>query len=1077
MPELVTLQLVQSLPTSGARAAGTFHFQGQMYLAIPQLAQDIPGGAAGMNLGDSDIPLVLYRADNKGDFEQFQHLPVPGGEDAEFFSINDRFFLATASLRSGKGPYNMDVASVIFEWSGDSFVEFQRIPTFAAKQWRYFSIDERHFLGLAQGVEVPGMVPKVPNESTIFEWNGTSFTPFQTVPSRWGYNFLHFSLDGCDFLAYADHLEPSILLRWTGKKFVHCQTFDGMHGRAFCFFKDADDVAYLAFSRISSDSLLYRWDGKNFQKHQTLDGQGGRESTLVQIGLHQYLIHVRFVTGDRHNPNTALNSVIYRVEKGGLKIVSTFPTLGATDVAALSLNGQNHIVVTESLSTTRRFRTNTHIYKFIITQSAENSSAGTPVFQSPEFLKLFMSYTASKTSIGSQLTATVAGTTSFCSLLVATSYDMLLFPGSERDPSYINFRLNSRGFKELASISHLGPALASLVQICDKGAAPLVWKTHATELLNRVRAVQETNSEALWRDQIRAEAYQGRESAIASMIDYACTITMRYLRLVLSDPTKLSANFLREHYLEGRGNALGANIPYNTVMIATFFLVGLDTSYRMRQWFTNYRLDWKNVMALIVGRQGRETSGVTIGTNSVAQMMLQSSNLELPVERLYIAPHAAAPIIRESADVRTLRQYEHGFRSLWNALYGMGQLGETMFSGYPAYKPEQNNKPAINTSTTVVSELPKISTPDDWFSMNTRMRVVLEDARQLLSGCVTDYAAEQLRIVGSDLSKVVVPGLDGVDYSSKLDSYAFSTRQDTITISSCPFPLRTNLPSAIKTFETCDGVLAYRQSGLQNGEPLIWIHGLPLDSRSWAAQYDRFSESFRNIWVDLRGYGASSKIPPTITDVTQLYCDDLLALMDHLNMPRANIIGFASAGHVSLRFAAQNPQCVKSLVLLNASPRFKRNSTDYPFGFSDEQITQHFLSVANDGGIEALTNAVLDPALVFQDLSIDDAGKVKSWLRNMSYNAGLATLRGFFEHMVNDDDRDLVSMIQAPTLLLSSSLGKEVPAQSALFLREHLQNSKLVEIPNADHFFQITRPVVVNDLISAFLESLQTSSK
>jgi hypothetical protein len=102
MGESVRIELVQSLPTSGARAAASFYLQGHQYLAIPQLAQDIPGGKASMNLGDSDAPLLIYRADSGGEFRLFQELPVPGGEDAEFFSIDDRHFWATASLRSGK---------------------------------------------------------------------------------------------------------------------------------------------------------------------------------------------------------------------------------------------------------------------------------------------------------------------------------------------------------------------------------------------------------------------------------------------------------------------------------------------------------------------------------------------------------------------------------------------------------------------------------------------------------------------------------------------------------------------------------------------------------------------------------------------------------------------------------------------------------------------------------------------------------------------------------------------------------------------------------------------------------------
>ncbi|KAJ5620148.1 hypothetical protein N7510_004132 [Penicillium lagena] len=1071
----VKLELVQSLPTSGARAAEVFSIDGIQYLAIPQLAMDIPGGAIGINQGDSDISLLIYQVTRNGSFCLHQELPVPGGEDAEFFTIDGRHFLATASLRSGKGPYNMDVESTIFEWKGRVFEPFQRIPTFAAKQWRYFTVSGRHFLALAQGVTIPGLEPHVISDSTIFQWNGSTFTPFQTIPSKWGYNWLHFVLDGHNFLAYADHVQPSVILRWNGETFLHFQDLDGVGGRAFSFFTTTNGTAYLAFSRISSSSLVYRWNGQSFHLHQTLDGEGGREFALIKTKDNSYLMHVKFITGTPHDPNPVLDATVYKVCDVGLEAAATVPTLGATDVTVIpDTADEPRIVVTESITAKQSFRTDTHVYRF------KNDSVKALVkekapYQCPEFLKLFTAYTASQTSIGAKLSATVTETTSSYPLLVATSFDMLLFPGNGQDPSFINFRLGNRGFKELAAISHLGPAMGSLVQIYQLSKGSAEWKVYAENLLQDTREVRKVNSETLWRDFIQCEAFQNREATIASMVEYACSLTERYLERALEDPTLLNAEFLRDQYLEARGNKLGATVPVNAFMIATFFLVGLDTSYRMRKWFSQHHLVWKKAMVLITGKQGRDTSGVTIGTSSVAQMILQSSDLGVPLERLYIAPHGPVPAINEVTTLESLREYERQFRLSWNALHGMAQLGETMFSGYPAYKPEPNSRPTIDSSTKFVSELPKIDSPDDWLSMITRMRLVLEDSRQLLSGCVTDYAAEQLRLANNDLSKVRVPGLDGVDYSLGLQSYVPSRGPTSFTIASCPYPLCTDLPAAIQTFDVHNGRLAYRIGGSPGAQPIVWIHGLPLDSRSWSAQYEHFVGKFYNVFIDLRGYGASSKLPKDACNVTQIYCDDLLALMDHLSLPKASIVGFASAGHVALRFAAQHPTRVTGLVTLNGSPRFKRNDTDYPVGFSDAHINDHFVAAGRLGGIKGLTDKVLDPAVVFQDLSTEDAAKVANWFREMSFKAGVNTVLCFFQDIANDDDRELMPLITAPTLLLSSSLGKEVPAQTALYLRQQIRDARLVEIPDADHFFHVTRPVVVNELIMGFLSTLSNT--
>jgi len=143
----------QRLATSGARAVLPFRTDSQLRLAIPQLAVDIPGTPPYMNGGDSNIDMLLYRWAG-GRFIEDGRLPVPGGEDAVFFRIGDDEFLATASIRTGSGPYDLNVDSILYRRAGDAWVSFQAFPTFAAKQWHYFSVGDRHFLALAQGVRM-----------------------------------------------------------------------------------------------------------------------------------------------------------------------------------------------------------------------------------------------------------------------------------------------------------------------------------------------------------------------------------------------------------------------------------------------------------------------------------------------------------------------------------------------------------------------------------------------------------------------------------------------------------------------------------------------------------------------------------------------------------------------------------------------------------------------------------------------------------------------------------------------------------------------------------------------------------
>jgi hypothetical protein len=350
------------IPTSGARAVEPFELDGRSFLAIPQLAMDVPGAPAHMNGGDSNTDLLILRADASG-YQEHQRLPVPGGEDAEFFRIGDRAFLAAASIRSGSGPYNFAPEQRIFSWDGDGFVPFQSVPGFAGKQWKHIPIGERHFLGLAQGVSLPGTeADNLP--SRLYEWDGERFAPFQDVSSQWAYNWHPFTLGDQHFLAHADNVAPSMLLRWDGDSFVEYQELADRHCRAFADFT-VDDEHYLLVARLQSESELLRWDGERFVPHQKLDNPGARELAVIHGERGLYVLRVNFIRGTPDAPTSALTSQLYRWESGALHVVEEFPTTGGTDVAVFAdPAGDTLIGISNSLSPDIRFAADTRIYRF-----------------------------------------------------------------------------------------------------------------------------------------------------------------------------------------------------------------------------------------------------------------------------------------------------------------------------------------------------------------------------------------------------------------------------------------------------------------------------------------------------------------------------------------------------------------------------------------------------------------------------------------------------------------------------------------------------------------------------------------
>jgi hypothetical protein len=384
----------------------------------------------------------------------------------------------------------------------------------------------------------------------------------------------------------------------------------------------------------------------------------------------------------------------------------------------------------------------------------------TPV-TSPELVQLFETYTAGPDTIGARLGEARTELGANDPLIVATGRDLALFPGNGEPPEVESFRMSNRGFKELAGISHLGPALGSLVLIREMRGDE--WRADGQRLLRDVEQARAANSSALWRDVIAVDAFRGIEQPIADMVDYSCAVTARYLRRALSEEDYLSAETLQKDYLDG------SPVPVNHMMVATFFLVGMDAAHRVMRWLDGKQIDWAEAMVLVAGRQGRPTAGLTWNTSSVATFIVGASRGRLPLERLYMAPHAPVFGTPVDGDLSEVAAMEPALRRLWFFTRVTVELGRTMFPGHPRFEPGPTRMPDLAAGhRTVISEMPVIHGPADFTALVSRLRMVLEDPRQLLSSAVTDFAVEQLVAHDNDPAKVIVPGLTGVDYPTDL---------------------------------------------------------------------------------------------------------------------------------------------------------------------------------------------------------------------------------------------------------------------------------------------------------------------
>lgn len=130
--------------------------------------------------------------------------------------------------------------------------------------------------------------------------------------------------------------------------------------------------------------------------------------------------------------------------------------------------------------------------------------------------------------------------------------------------------------------------------------------------------------------------------------------------------------------------------------------------------------------------------------------------------------------------------------------------------------------------------------------------------------------------------------------------------------------------------------------------PIIFLHGAGGNSASWFNQLAFFSEKFDCIAPDQRGFGRSKSITFNLT--VEQFHNDLIALLDHFEIPEVHLVGQSMGGYTALRTAVEAPERVKSLTLscsngmidhrddVSLTPGFdaikKRNDNDVSWGWS-----------------------------------------------------------------------------------------------------------------------------------------------
>ena len=247
------------------------------------------------------------------------------------------------------------------------------------------------------------------------------------------------------------------------------------------------------------------------------------------------------------------------------------------------------------------------------------------------------------------------------------------------------------------------------------------------------------------------------------------------------------------------------------------------------------------------------------------------------------------------------------------------------------------------------------------------------------------------------------------------------------------------------------GKIWYAERGA--GPAVVLIHGGNLDSRMWDRQVKALAGPFRVIRYDVRPYGRSSAPTAAYHAV-----DDLRALLDHLKLERAHLVGLSLGGRIAIDFSLRYPARVARVVVSGPGVTGFQWSPDEAFKPMAEAARQGNPDKAVELWLRHpyMTPAMSNPAL---------AGEIRQIAHG---NEHIWTLTDY-EQFDSPPAMQRLAEIKVPLLVLVGE--RDVPDIHAIVkrLEDRVSGARVVRIPRAGHMLNMEAPDEFNHLVREFL--------
>ena len=240
-----------------------------------------------------------------------------------------------------------------------------------------------------------------------------------------------------------------------------------------------------------------------------------------------------------------------------------------------------------------------------------------------------------------------------------------------------------------------------------------------------------------------------------------------------------------------------------------------------------------------------------------------------------------------------------------------------------------------------------------------------------------------------------------------------------------------------------------------DADTVLLVHGLGSSTEDWAPQVEALSQQFRVVTYDVRGHGQTSK-PNGSYSVPQ-FAEDAAALIVQLGLGTVHVVGLSMGGMIGFQLAADRPDLVRSLVIVNSGPEMIPRTRKEKLAIAQRRLIIRVMGMRAWG--KMLAERLLPNA---EHAAMREAFATR-WARNdrSAYLRALSALVGWTV-------TERLPGITCPVLVVTADQDY-TPVPWKAWYTALMPHASLAVIANSRHMMPIERPAEFHEVLVPFL--------